>query len=828
MKQFLIRRIRNNPASNSEEPAGVLQVEDSGIIRSADATAERLFGYNTLQMQGADLNQLVASPEDNPLAPPLSDTLSSGESSLITVCHESGSFLTLSIEQAVGERSEAVQPRLSIVARQGMPLDTRILQLAEESADIGVWEMAPESNRVFWSDGIFRLLGMTPGVDIDPEHVLYYFQEHQGRVRRALDRCIRHGEGFSLEVPVLTADDDERWVRLTGHSLRDENRVYAVAGTAVDITRQRTEEQAAHAWKHRTQSVLAASDDLIVIMNPELEIVALNRAFIEQFENTFGVTPNVGDQLVDLLEDFPDERRLYNRLWERALKQEGFCVEMPLAQSDEQLPVFEIQFHRIFSPSGELLGAAHVARSMSARQGVQDNLHYLNSHDPLTGLLNRRELMQRLQRALSIARDVGTPHTLVYLDLDGFTGLNERFGSGGSDRYLREVSRLMMSRLRQRDAIARVASDQFAIVLDNCGPEEARKVADNLREAVAGFTYEWRGETMQTTISGGLLPLIDEQDTTPEQCLTLAADLCETAKTSGPSHLHVYRTSQGADSQTHAREELAQLQNAIHTDGIELLFQALRPITSATWGDHVEVLTRLRREPSDNGEVHEQLWQPHEFMPLAERFDLGSALDRQVITKALAWLEMNPLMQPRLKMISFNLSSSSLLDEGFAEEITHRIEHSSFTTESFCFEIRERDAANYPEATQAVCQRLKKAGCRVALDGAGISGATHDLMTRLDVDIIKIDESLMQDLANNPLQRVMVEALHQMATLTNAVTVAPFIEDDATLRLIREMGLHFGQGYRLTTPELLNELAPPDHRPEMTGSAQRRRGSPLR
>lgn len=827
MKQFFIKRIRNNPTSSGEEPVGVLQVEDTGIIRSADAKAERLFGYSTLKMQGMDLNQLVASPEDNPLTPPLSDTLPEGESALITICHESGSFLTLSIEQALGEGSETVQPQLSIVARQGMPLDTRILQLAEESADIGVWEMAPESNRVFWSDGIFRLLGMTPGTDIDPEHVLYYFQEHQSRVRRALDQCIRYGEGFSLEVPVLTADDDERWIRLTGHSLHDKDRVYAVAGTAVDITRQRNEEQAAHAWKHRTHSVLAASDNLIVIMNPELEIVALNRAFVEQFETTFGVTPNVGDQLSDLLADFPDERRLYNRLWERALKQEGFCVEMPLAQSDEQLPVFEIQFHRIFTPGGELIGAAHVAHSMTARQGVQDNLHYLNSHDPLTGLLNRRELLQRLHRALSIIRESGTPHALVYLDLDGFTGLNERFGSGGSDRYLRELSRLMMSRLRQRDAIARVAGDQFAIVLDNCGPEEARKVADNLREAVADFSYEWRGETMQTTISGGLLPLIDEQDTTPEHCLSLAADLCETTKTSGPSRLHVYRTSQGTDSQTHAREELAQLQNAIHSDGIELLFQALRPITSATWGDHVEVLTRLRREPSDSGEIHEQLWQPSEFMPLAERFDLGSALDRQVITKALAWLEMNPLMQPRLKMISFNLSSSSLLDEGFVGEITHRIEHASFTAESFCFEIREQDAARYPEATQRACERLKKAGCRIALDGAGTTGTTHDLMARLEVDIIKIDESLMQDLANSPLQQVMVEALHRMATLTDVVTVAPFIEDDATLRHIREMGLHFGQGYRLTTPELLNELAPPDHRPEMTVDAERRRGRPL-
>lgn len=813
VKQFLFKRIRNDPATTAQEKTGRLQIDDEGIIRSADTETERLFGYGMLQMGGVALSDLVASREDNPLMPPLRDTLALGATARITVKHSSGYFFTASVQQAREAAGSEARKRMSISAREGTPLDERILRLVEDSAGLGVWEMDPDSNRMYWSEGMFRLLDLPPSSEVDPEHVLYYFQEHQAQVQQAMKRCLRRGQSFVLELPVLTANQNQRRVRVTGHSLRDGDRVYALAGTALDVSSQQADAEAAHAWKCRTQSVMAASDDLVVIVDETLNIVAINRSFTEQFEKTFGIIPDVGDNIIRLMDDFPEERRLHQRLWERALKQEGFCVEMPLAQSDENLPVFEIQFHRILTPEGDVLGAAHVARSMSAREGVQDNLHYLNSHDPLTGLLNRRELSQRLHRALNIVRDTGTPHALVFLDLDNFTQLNERFGAGGCDRYLRELSGLMMSRLRQRDAIARVAGDQFAIILDNCGEEEALKVCDNLKDAVAGFSYEWQEASMQTTISGGLLPLNSEKDATPEQCLTLAADLCETAKTGGTSRISVYRSPDGISSQAQTREQLAQLQNAIATGAVELHFQALRPIASATWGDHVEVLARLRREPSDTGEVYDALWEPGEFMPLAEQYDLASALDQLVINKTLDWLEAHPLMHPRIKMISFNLSVSSLLDDEFAPTVRQRIENSSFDAESFCFEIRERDALAHPDATARCCRLLHKTGCRIALDSAGTTGATHRLLETLSADIIKIDESLMQGLATSDLQQVMVGAIHRMADLSEAVTVAPFIEDDATLRKVRELGLHFGQGYRLTAPELIEELAPPAYKP---------------
>lgn len=824
MREYLIKRVRTEPGTNSNAEPASLQVDDEGIIQAADDAAEALFGYGILEMQGLPMHQLVASREDNPVMPPLSDALEQGQNALITVRHASGYFFSISLRRSTSDTGESNEDAMRIRPRQATPLDTRVFRLAEQSGGIGIWEMDQDYNRLHWSEGLYHLLDLPPGNQLDPEHVLFYFQEHQSQVRQAILQCLRQGEPFSMEVPVLTANQNHRWLRLTGRSLDDSGKRRLIAGSAVDITARRADAHSAQVWKYRTESVMAASNDLIVIMNPELEIVAVNQAYSEAFHAAFGIIPNVGDKMSDLLADHPEERRLYARLWERAMRQEGFCIEMPLAQSEEQQTVYEVQFNRIFSPDGELLGAAHVGRDKRVAQlDGEDHVHYLNRHDPLTGLLNRREILQRLHRALNLQREAGTPHALMHMDLDGFSTLNARFGSGGCDRYLRELSSMISGRLRQRDAIARVASDQFVVILDNCAAEEALKVCHNLRDAIGGFSFEWRGDTIQTTVSAGLLPLHLVPDEPSEQCLSLASDLCETAKATGPASVNLYRASDNSGQETATREDLAQLMYAITTDAIELHFQALRPIASATWGDHVEVLARLQREPDDQGRREEELWRPASFMPLAERFDMGYALDRRVIARALAWLENNPLMQPRLKMISFNLSTSSLMDEGFAGEVARQIEASSFEATSFCFEIREAHACQHPDEARRCAEALRQAGCRIALDAAGVSGNSHNLISDLGASIVKLDESLVQDLADNPLQAIMVEAIHRMALLCEAVTVAPFIEDDATLRKVRELGLHFGQGYRLTAPELLDKLAPPPQ-PGNRGGLFRARG----
>ena len=133
---------------------------------------------------------------------------------------------------------------------------------------------------------------------------------------------------------------------------------------------------------------------------------------------------------------------------------------------------------------------------------------------------------------------------------------------------------------------------------------------------------------------------------------------------------------------------------------------------------------------------------------------------------------------------------------------------SPFRAECFCLEIREAHATQYPDEVAVLCDALHRIGCRVALEGAGASVESYSLAAHLPVDIIKLDRRVMDHLEDDPVQQVMVDALHRIAEAAGKETVATFIESDETLRKVRTLGIHFGQGYRLSKPSPLEQLKP--------------------
>ena len=158
-------------------------------------------------------------------------------------------------------------------------------------------------------------------------------------------------------------------------------------------------------------------------------------------------------------------------------------------------------------------------------------------------------------------------------------------------------------------------------------------------------------------------------------------------------------------------------------------------------------------------------------------------------------------------MISFNLSLASIEDASFVPFLEKEIEGSAFAPRCFCFEIRESDAVRQPESVDRCCEALHGIGCRVALDNAGSSGQSYHMIARMPVDFVKFDRRLMHHLTSDPIQHVMLDALHRVAVVAGIETIAPFIEDNDTLKAVRQVGVHFGQGYWLARPEALEALA---------------------
>jgi len=511
----------------------------------------------------------------------------------------------------------------------------------------------------------------------------------------------------------------------------------------------------------------------------------------------------VGDNLSDLLNEFPNERRLMERLWHRAFERDSFVVEMPMAQQSRELPVHEFHYQRLTNDQGDVTGAVHVARRIEPKLNHASSEEYRIRHDPVTGLMNRKAFIARLLRTLEQKTHRESCDSLLYLDLDEFERFNDLAGSGTCDRYLRELAGNLGVRVRQRDALARLAGDTFALLIENCPEARARKIAQETLNLIGDFVFDWQGHKLQTTASGGLLILDSDLPGDPEQLLSQAADLCHTAKTSGRNRVHAARAIVHQTDESTASKRVEQIRDALDNHNLILEYQAMRPVASPTWGDHIEILCRIPTT-ADN----EAALKPDDFLPIAERFDLAKRLDRQVIRQTLTWLGNQPLLEPRLKYCGFNLSLASVLDDTFADFMADVLSDSAFDPGCFCLEIREAHATQYPDDVAVLCDALHRAGFRVALDGAGASVESYSLAARLPVDIIKLDRRMVQQLEEDPVQQVMLEALHRIAEAAGKITVATFIESDDALRKVRTLGIHYGQGYRLFRPQPLDELTP--------------------
>ncbi|PPI84076.1 GGDEF domain-containing protein [Marinobacter maroccanus] len=802
MKEFIIRRYRSEQPPVSERQT-VLRIDDEGKVLFADHQAEAVLGYDASELEGQPVHRVLASRQDDPFAPANRHRIERGQNVLVTFRHKEGFFYTACLSLRLDMRDSDKAASATITLCDSSTRDSRLLRGAESSAGFGIWELDTRTNEMTWTEGMFQLLELRPGADITPEQALFYCQTGQARVRAMFRRCLRTGEAFSLNLDIVTSRQNQRRVTLNCRALKQGGRIPRLGGTLVDRTADMQLDRARQHAYAMLAATTSATSDLVVAVDASFNLLHFNAAWARQFSETFGRQPEAGDNLSDLLQAFPNERRLMERLWHRAFERDSFVVEMPMAQQSRELPVHEFHYQRLTNDQGEVTGAVHVARRIEPRLNHASSEEYRIRHDPVTGLMNRKAFIARVLRTLEQKTHRESCDSLLYLDLDEFERFNDLAGSGTCDRYLRELAGNLGVRVRQRDALARLAGDTFALLIENCPEARARKIAQETLNLIGDFVFDWQGHRLQTTASGGLLILDSDTPGDPEQLLSQAADLCHTAKTSGRNRVHAARAIAHQTDESTVSKRVEQIREALDNHNLILEYQAMRPVASPTWGDHIEILCRIPTTADTEAAL-----KPDDFLPIAERFDLAKRLDRQVIRQTLDWLGNQPLLEPRLKYCGFNLSLASVLDDTFADFMADVLSKSAFDPGCFCLEIREAHATQYPDDVAVLCDALHRAGLRVALDGAGASVESYSLAARLPVDIIKLDRRMVQQLEEDPVQQVMLEALHRIAEAAGKVTVATFIESDDALRKVRTLGIHYGQGYRLFRPQPLDELTP--------------------
>lgn len=452
------------------------------------------------------------------------------------------------------------------------------------------------------------------------------------------------------------------------------------------------------------------------------------------------------------------------------------------------------------------LGSA-VARELAdaelrrQRRRSDELLRYQACHDDLTGLLNRRTFMERLHDNLVQVRRSRLPASLCFMDLDRFKAVNDRCGHRAGDELLRQLASLMRQAVRESDTLARLGGDEFGLLLRDCDPEQALRVAGDLRDRIRDFRFNWRDQVFDVGISIGIAAVTADAASAAE--LLGAADAaCYRAKEDGEGAIRLY---QGEDASLDAHRgdlrSLAALEAALDREAFVLVGQPLISLSDGsgkTLGR--EVLLRMR---GDDG----ALVSPDAFLPLAERNGLLPTLDRWVIQSVLArigeWTRRHHNGSGDLFFI--NLAGASLQEPGLADFIREEIGRRAVPPALLCFEIAETTAVVNLSAAIELSHRLKSLGCHFALDDFGSGLSAFRYLRRLPLDFLRIDGRLVRDMLSDPIERAMVESIQRIGQLMGLRTIAESVETGEHLRVVRALGIDAAQGYAISRGTPLDE-----------------------
>lgn len=425
-------------------------------------------------------------------------------------------------------------------------------------------------------------------------------------------------------------------------------------------------------------------------------------------------------------------------------------------------------------------------------------LTWLEQRDGLTGLLNRGEFERRMQRQLSGAAGSGTPHVLVYIDIDQFKVVNDTLGHAVGDALVRQLAALIGAKLDQAALIGRLGGDEFGVLFVDCGEARARELCDGLMQTVRNFLFTWRDRSFDVAISIGLTAFLPENESAAAE-LAKADVACHMAKHLGRDRIHVYRDGDASVIRHHGDMHLVStITTALNGGRFRLFVQPIAPLAGASGADmHYEVLVRML---DDNGD----LMVPNRFIPAAEQYILMPAVDRWIIhqlfsSQGEALRAWHADGQADF-LFAVNLSGTSVADESFLPYLRRQFEVHRVPPAAICFEVTETAAIRDMDAARAFMEELVAMGCSLALDDFGSGLASYSYLRALPVRYLKIDGSFVHDMTTNPVNHALVASINQVAHVLGLQSIAEWAEDDDIIAALRALQVDFAQGYAIGAP----------------------------
>lgn len=537
--------------------------------------------------------------------------------------------------------------------------------------------------------------------------------------------------------------------------------------------------------------VIDASLDGIMVTDQNGIIQSVNPSFC----NITGYTlQEVLGQSPRLLSSGLHQTEFYRDMWQVLLQHGHWQGEIWNKRKNGELYPQWLTITAIRNENQQISQFAAIFSDITERKQQEQKIHQLAYIDELTGLANRRMFFDRLQLSLANAHRHNHQLAVLFLDLDLFKRINDTLGHQAGDQALKEVARRISETVREGESVARLGGDEFTILLPEISQTDpleclAKRLIKQIEKPVRLLEQEF---FLTTSIGIAVYP----QDGVNAEQLVKHADVAMyQAKNSGRNQYCFYHASAGQQNVDELKLEQA-LREALRLQQLDVYYQPKFTLDSQQLVG-LEALVRWQ---------HPQLgvMSPAQFIPLAEKLGLISTLGEQVLQRVCLQLtQWHNCTIP----VSVNISALQLADSEFVTRLHHIIRLADVPPQRIELELTESCLIpEQAEQTQYQLTQLKALGFKLSIDDFGTGYSSLSYLRRLPIDTLKIDQSFVRDLPDNPGACQIVSAIIAMAKALGLDVIAEGIEHQQQLDFLRQAGCNQGQGYLVSAPRPAQEF----------------------
>lgn len=435
-------------------------------------------------------------------------------------------------------------------------------------------------------------------------------------------------------------------------------------------------------------------------------------------------------------------------------------------------------------PDGRPSHAHGIIRIENERHARDEQLLKLSQDDPLTGELNRTRLIAAMAEAIEEAARFRSPFAFMLIGIDHLARLNDAFGYEVADEVILEVAKRIRARLRGGDTLGRFSGNKFGLILKNCTVDDMNVAAERFLAGIRDEVVPTRSGPVAVTASIGAINM-PRHARTVEEALSRTQEALDLAKARRRGSLMVWRPNVERDAQRRVNIRVTdEIVTALNERRIVMAYEPVVATVSRQPAFH-ECLVRMRQEDG------EYSLSP-DIVPVAEKLGLIRLVDHRVLELVVAELAAAPHVQ-----LSLNISPDTTMDPDWWASIETLMRKHPGVAERLIVEITETVAIQDLDDVRGFVTRLKNFGSRIAIDDFGAGYTSFRNLRKLGVDIVKIDGAFVQNIAKSSDDRAFVQTLIDLAHRLGIMTVAEWVQDEESAKLLQGWGCDYIQG-RLT------------------------------